>query len=47
MEKTVTWHYTVPCGLLYFVERMWREIRARRKTDLIGVLMVSLPSWIA
>ena len=34
-----TWYFTPWAGGLYFAERVWREIRGRRKTQLVGVLM--------
>ncbi|POW04646.1 hypothetical protein PSTT_10259, partial [Puccinia striiformis] len=34
-----TVRFTVISGALYFIERVWREVRARRKTQIVGVLL--------
>lgn len=34
-----SWRWTIWGGILYFMERVWREIRARRSTKIVGVLM--------
>ncbi|KAI5476018.1 hypothetical protein MNV49_000490 [Pseudohyphozyma bogoriensis] len=34
-----SWRWTIWGGILYFGERVWREIRARRSTKIVGVLM--------
>ncbi|KAG8899927.1 hypothetical protein FRB99_006355 [Tulasnella sp. 403] len=34
-----SWRFTVWPGLIYFGERIWREIRARRETELTKVLV--------
>ncbi|WWC62059.1 uncharacterized protein I303_104648 [Kwoniella dejecticola CBS 10117] len=35
----MSWRYTIWAGILYFGERVYREIRARRKTDIQKVLL--------
>jgi len=35
----MSWRYTIWPGIIYFGERMWREIRARRATKLSKVLV--------
>jgi NADPH oxidase len=35
----LSWRYTIWPGIIYFGERMWREIRARRATRLSKVLV--------
>ncbi|KAM0750569.1 NADPH oxidase [Meredithblackwellia eburnea MCA 4105] len=32
-----SWHWTIGGGILYFMERMWREFSGRRETKLVGV----------
>jgi NADPH oxidase len=34
-----TVRFTIISGGLYFIERVWREVRARRKTQIVGVLL--------
>ncbi|WVQ99607.1 hypothetical protein IAU59_006743 [Kwoniella sp. CBS 9459] len=34
-----SWRFTIWAGILYFGERVYREIRARRKTDITQVLV--------
>ncbi|PLW42543.1 hypothetical protein PCANC_08599 [Puccinia coronata f. sp. avenae] len=34
-----TVRFTVISGALYFSERVWREVRARRQTQIVGVLL--------
>ncbi|OCF60711.1 hypothetical protein L486_00349 [Kwoniella mangroviensis CBS 10435] len=34
-----SWRFTIWAGILYFGERVYREIRARRKTDISKVLL--------
>jgi len=34
-----TWRGTIWGGILYFLERLYREFRARRQTKIVGVLM--------
>ena len=34
-----SWRFTIWGGLAYFGERVWREIRARRKTEISQVLV--------
>ena len=34
-----SWRYTIWPGIIYFGERIWREIRARRATKLSKVLV--------
>ncbi|GAA94689.1 uncharacterized protein L969DRAFT_94681 [Mixia osmundae IAM 14324] len=34
-----SWRVTIIGGILYFCERVWREIRSRRRTRIVGVLM--------
>ncbi|EIW70423.1 hypothetical protein TREMEDRAFT_68048 [Tremella mesenterica DSM 1558] len=33
-----SWRFTIWPGILYFGERMWREVRARRQTNIVKVL---------
>ncbi|OCF38714.1 hypothetical protein I317_07499 [Kwoniella heveanensis CBS 569] len=35
----MSWRFTIWAGILYFGERVYREIRARRKTDITQVLV--------
>lgn len=34
-----TWRFTIWGGILYFLERVLREVRARKETKIVGVLM--------
>ncbi|ORY89731.1 ferric reductase NAD binding domain-domain-containing protein [Leucosporidium creatinivorum] len=34
-----SWHWTIWGGIAYFIERVVREVRSRRATSLVGVLM--------
>ncbi|GFZ43808.1 hypothetical protein JCM24511_01528 [Saitozyma sp. JCM 24511] len=35
----MSWRFTIWAGILYFGERVYREIRARRKTEIVKVLL--------
>ncbi|WVQ80783.1 hypothetical protein IAT38_002888 [Cryptococcus sp. DSM 104549] len=35
----MSWRFTVWAGILYFGERVYREVRARRKTDIVKVML--------